>query len=50
MTSIRKEISIDASAERVWDALRDWGGLLKPDVEPDSVTLAIDQLPVSDLA
>lgn len=27
MASIRKEIVIDASAERVWDALRDWGGL-----------------------
>jgi uncharacterized protein YndB with AHSA1/START domain len=25
MASIRKEIVIDASAERVWDALRDWG-------------------------
>ena len=24
MASIRKEIVIDASAERVWDALRDW--------------------------
>ncbi len=27
MASIRKEIVIDARAERVWDALRDWGGL-----------------------
>ncbi len=27
MASIRKEIVIDASAERVWDALRDWGRL-----------------------
>lgn len=27
MASIRKERSIDAPAERVWDALRDWGGL-----------------------
>ncbi len=27
MASIRKEIVIDASAERVWDALRDWGAL-----------------------
>ncbi len=27
MASIRKEIVIDASVERVWDALRDWGGL-----------------------
>jgi hypothetical protein len=27
MASIRKEIVIAASAERVWDALRDWGGL-----------------------
>jgi hypothetical protein len=27
MASIRKEIVIDASAECVWDALRDWGGL-----------------------
>jgi uncharacterized protein YndB with AHSA1/START domain len=27
MPSIRKEIVIDASAERVWDALRDWGAL-----------------------
>lgn len=27
MASIRKEIVIDASAERVWDALRDWGEL-----------------------
>jgi hypothetical protein len=27
MASIRKEIVIDASPERVWDALRDWGGL-----------------------
>jgi Polyketide cyclase / dehydrase and lipid transport len=27
MASIRKEIAIDASAECVWDALRDWGGL-----------------------
>ena len=27
MASIRKEIVIDASAERVWDALSDWGGL-----------------------
>ena len=27
MASIRKEIVIDASAERVWGALRDWGGL-----------------------
>ncbi|MGO9754970.1 MAG: SRPBCC family protein [Solirubrobacteraceae bacterium] len=27
MASIRKEIVIDASAECVWDALRDWGEL-----------------------
>jgi Polyketide cyclase / dehydrase and lipid transport len=27
MASIRKEIVIDASAERVWDALREWGAL-----------------------
>jgi len=27
MASIRKEIVIDASAESVWDALRDWGAL-----------------------
>ncbi len=27
MASIREEIVIDASAERVWDALRDWGAL-----------------------
>ena len=27
MASIRKEIVIDASAEGVWDVLRDWGGL-----------------------
>ncbi|HTW43844.1 MAG TPA: SRPBCC family protein [Solirubrobacteraceae bacterium] len=27
MASIRKEIAIDASAESVWDALRDWGAL-----------------------
>jgi uncharacterized protein YndB with AHSA1/START domain len=27
MASIRKEIVIDATAECVWDALRDWGGL-----------------------
>jgi Polyketide cyclase / dehydrase and lipid transport len=27
MASIRKEIVIEASAERVWDALRDWGAL-----------------------
>ena len=27
MASIRKEIVIDASPERVWDALRDWGAL-----------------------
>jgi uncharacterized protein YndB with AHSA1/START domain len=27
VASIRKERSIDAPAERVWDALRDWGGL-----------------------
>jgi len=27
MASISKEIVIDASAERVWEALRDWGGL-----------------------
>ena len=27
MASIRKEIVIDASAQRVWDALRDWGAL-----------------------
>ena len=27
MASIRKEIVIDASAERLWDALRDWGAL-----------------------
>jgi hypothetical protein len=27
MASIRKEILIDASAEHVWDALRDWGAL-----------------------
>jgi Polyketide cyclase / dehydrase and lipid transport len=27
MGSFRKEIVIEASAERVWDALRDWGGL-----------------------
>jgi Polyketide cyclase / dehydrase and lipid transport len=27
MASIRKETVIDASAERVWDALRDWGAL-----------------------
>lgn len=27
MASIRKEISIDASADAVWDALRDWGAL-----------------------
>jgi len=27
MASLRKEIEIDASAERVWDALRDWGAL-----------------------
>jgi uncharacterized protein YndB with AHSA1/START domain len=25
MASIRKEISIDAPPERVWEALRDWG-------------------------
>jgi hypothetical protein len=36
MASIRKEIVIDASAESVWDALRDWGGLhlrLVPEAE-----------------
>ena len=27
MASIRREIVIDASAERVWDALCDWGAL-----------------------
>jgi uncharacterized protein YndB with AHSA1/START domain len=27
MASIRKEIVIDASAERVWDAFSDWGAL-----------------------
>jgi carbon monoxide dehydrogenase subunit G len=27
MASIRKEISIDASPDAVWDALRDWGAL-----------------------
>jgi len=27
MASIRKEISIDASVDAVWDALRDWGAL-----------------------
>jgi carbon monoxide dehydrogenase subunit G len=27
MAYIRKEISIDASPEAVWDALRDWGAL-----------------------
>jgi hypothetical protein len=27
MASIRKEIVIEASADRVWDALRDWGSL-----------------------
>jgi hypothetical protein len=27
MASVHKEIVIDASAERVWDALRDWGAL-----------------------
>jgi len=27
MASIRKEIVIDASAESVWEALRDWGAL-----------------------
>jgi Polyketide cyclase / dehydrase and lipid transport len=27
MASIRKEIVIGANAERVWDALRDWGAL-----------------------
>jgi polyketide cyclase/dehydrase/lipid transport protein len=27
MASIRREIVIDASPERVWDALRDWGAL-----------------------
>jgi Polyketide cyclase / dehydrase and lipid transport len=27
MASIRKEIVINASAERVWEALRDWGAL-----------------------
>jgi carbon monoxide dehydrogenase subunit G len=27
MASIRKEISIDASPDAVWDALRDWGTL-----------------------
>jgi uncharacterized protein YndB with AHSA1/START domain len=27
MASVRKEIEINASAERVWDALRDWGAL-----------------------
>jgi Polyketide cyclase / dehydrase and lipid transport len=27
MASVRKEILIDASADRVWDALRDWGAL-----------------------
>lgn len=27
MPSVHKEIVIDASAERVWDALRDWGAL-----------------------
>ena len=27
MASIRREIAIDASADRVWDALRDWGAL-----------------------
>ncbi len=27
MASIRKEIVINASAQCVWDALRDWGGL-----------------------
>jgi hypothetical protein len=27
MASIRKEIVIEASADRVWDALRDWGAL-----------------------
>jgi len=29
MTSIRKEILIDASPEDVWDAVRDWGALHK---------------------
>jgi Polyketide cyclase / dehydrase and lipid transport len=27
MASIRREIVIDASPDRVWDALRDWGAL-----------------------
>ena len=27
MASVRKETTIDAPAERVWDALRDWGAL-----------------------
>lgn len=27
MASVRREILIDASAECVWDALRDWGAL-----------------------
>ena len=27
MPSIRKEISIDAPPEKVWDALRDWGAM-----------------------
>lgn len=27
MASIRKEISIDAKPEEVWEALRDWGAL-----------------------
>ena len=27
MATIRKERSIDAPAEQVWDALRDWGAI-----------------------
>jgi len=27
VASVRKQVVIDASAERVWDALRDWGAL-----------------------
>jgi uncharacterized protein YndB with AHSA1/START domain len=29
MTTIRKEVEIDAPAEHVWDALRDFGGLVE---------------------
>jgi hypothetical protein len=46
MASNRKEIVIDASAERVWDALRDWGALhvrLMPALSVIKHTLESDQ-------